>query len=104
MGCHSVGPLKAKNPEREQGPPLDMSWERLRPEWTARWLANPDRMISYPTPMPSNFTRNDKYAEFDGTQIQRIFAVRDVLLNYPKIADMPAVRSQKSPAPAEEKK
>jgi mono/diheme cytochrome c family protein len=104
MGCHSVGGLKAKNPEREQGPPLDLSWQRLRPEWTARWLANPDRMISYPTPMPSNFTRKDKYTEFDGSQIQQIFAVRDVLMFFPKVADMAANREQKPATGTDEKK
>src|SRR5262249_10952586 len=104
MGCHTVGNLKAKNPESEQGPPLDLSWQRLRPEWTARWLANPERMISYSTPMPSNFTLKDNYPEFDGTRIEQIFAVRDVLLFYPKVVEMPANRAQKPPAPAGDKK
>jgi hypothetical protein len=106
MGCHNVGPLKAKNPEREQGPPLDISWQRVRPEWTARWIANPERLISYPTPMPTNFARTDKYPEFHGSQIETIFAVRDVLLGFPKVAEMPVNRVllQASPPPAGDKK
>jgi hypothetical protein len=104
MGCHSVGPLKAKNPEREQGPPLDLAWLRLRPEWTARWLANPERMISYPTPMPSNFTRKDNYPEFHGTRVEQIFGVRDVMLGYPRVVEMPATRALKSNASAPDAK
>ncbi len=104
LGCHNVGSLKAKNPERDQGPPLDLSWQRLRPEWTARWIANPDRMISYPNPMPSNFTKDTKYHEFDGTQIEQIFAVRDVLMFFPKVTDLPTVRGMKPPSPMGDKK
>jgi hypothetical protein len=94
MTCHRVGNLKAgKTREEEQGPPLDLAWQRLRPEWTERWLANPDRMLSYKTPMPANFGRSDKpYAEIDGSMQEQLRAVRDILLNYPKIADMPANR------------
>jgi mono/diheme cytochrome c family protein len=93
MGCHNVGALKAKNRKEEQGPPLDLAWQRLRPEWTERWIANPERLISYPTPMPANFRRVDPpYPEFDGTLIDQIRGVRDVLLYYPKVADMPANR------------
>jgi hypothetical protein len=100
MGCHNVGALKAKNRKEEQGPPLDLAWQRLRPEWTERWIANPERLISYPTPMPANFRRVDPpYPEFDGTLIDQIRAVRDVLLFYPKVADMPANRYYRS-APA----
>ncbi len=100
MGCHNVGNLKAKNPRNAQGPPLDLAWQRLRPEWTARWIANPDRMISYKTPMPANFVKGDKpYPEFDGTQMEQILAVRDILMFYPKVAAMPANRAQAANAP-----
>src|SRR5262249_32526493 len=45
LGCHQVGNLPPKEP---QGPPLQLSAERLRPDWTLRWIANPDRLLSYP--------------------------------------------------------
>lgn len=92
LSCHNVGSLKAKNGREAQGPPLDLAWQRLRPEWTARWIANPDRMLSYPTPMPSNFKGVDPYPEFDGNLLQQIFGVRDVLMDYPKVEDMPVNR------------
>jgi mono/diheme cytochrome c family protein len=100
MGCHNVGSLTAKNPRNAQGPPLDLAWQRLRPEWTARWIANPDRLISYKTPMPANFVKGEKpYPEFDGTQMEQILAVRDILMFYPKVAAMPANQAQAANAP-----
>src|SRR5439155_23109580 len=55
LSCHAIGNIP---PKQAQGPPLDLTWERLRPEWTLRWIANPERMISYPTPTPQNFPAN----------------------------------------------
>src|SRR5207237_340221 len=55
LSCHQVGNLL---PSQAQGPPLQLTAERLRPEWTLRWIANPDRLLSYPTPMPQNFAKN----------------------------------------------
>src|SRR5262249_15359722 len=46
LTCHQVGNVK---PTAAKGPPLELSAQRLRPDWTARWLANPRRMISYAT-------------------------------------------------------
>lgn len=106
LGCHQVGSFPAKNPKHEQGPPLDLAAERLRPEWTLRWIANPDRLLSYPTPMPQNFPKNqvdDKgmgklYPEFLGTPGQQATAIRDVLLDYPHVSEMPGNKTYR-PAP-----
>ncbi len=100
LSCHQIGSFQAKNPKHEQGPPLDLAWERLRPEWTLRWIANPDRLISYPTPMPQNFPKDkvdakgngNLYPEFLGTPGQQATAIRDVLLNYPRVSEMPGNR------------
>lgn len=90
LGCHQVGPVAAK---QQQGPPLELAFERLRPEWTLRWIASPERMISYPTPMPYNFPANNPpYPEMHGSPRQQAEAVRDILLNLPKVADMPVNR------------
>jgi mono/diheme cytochrome c family protein len=97
LSCHQVGNLP---PKQAQGPPLTLSWERLRPDWTLRWIANPDRLLSYPTPMPQNFPRNqvdDKgngnlYPELVGTPLEQVTAVRDLLLDFPRIADLPVNR------------
>lgn len=106
LGCHQVGSIPAKNPKHEQGPPLDLTWERLRPDWTLRWIANPDRLLSYPTPMPQNFPNNQvdakglsaNYPEFIGTPTQQIKAVRNLLMDFPRIVNMPENRDYKPPA------
>jgi mono/diheme cytochrome c family protein len=98
LSCHQVGNLP---PKQAQGPSLNLAWDRLRPEWTLHWLANPDRMLSYDTPMPANFAANqaDKethmstaYPEFAGTPLQQVTAVRDLLMNLPRTADLPVNR------------
>ncbi len=100
LSCHSIG---------EQGlvgakaPPLDKVSERLRPDWTMRWIAFPMRMFAYNTTMPANFPREEtgpKEKIFaDEDTLEQIKAVRDVLLNYPRISSMPVNRYFR-PAPA----
>jgi mono/diheme cytochrome c family protein len=89
--CHSANGVGAA-----QAPPLELSAERLRPEWTARWLANPARMFPYSPKMPTNFPasqpRETSQELFDGPPLDQIMAIRDVLLNFPKVADMPVNR------------
>ena len=105
LSCHQAGNLPFK---AAQGPPLDLAWERLRPEWTLRWIASPDRLISYPTPMPQNFARNEVDARgnskltkaFLGTPIQQVEATRDLLMALPRIADMPVNRYYQPPSAA----
>jgi cbb3-type cytochrome oxidase cytochrome c subunit len=91
LSCHQVGNNKAT---AAKGPPLDLSAQRLRPDWTGRWLANPRRMISYPTIMPQNFPRNKEESRqlFDGTPEEQVLAIRDALMDLPKVLEMPANR------------
>jgi mono/diheme cytochrome c family protein len=98
LSCHQVANIP---PKQAQGPSLNLSWERLRPEWTLQWIANPDRMLSYPTPMPANFLR-DKVdtkgnstltSDFVGTPFEQAKAVRDILMDLPRVADMPVNRN-----------
>jgi mono/diheme cytochrome c family protein len=93
LSCHNIGNLKAKNPENAQGPPLDLAWQRLRPGWTQRWIANPERLISYKSPMPANLVRgDDPWPEFHGTTFDQVTAIRDVLSFYPRVIEMPGNR------------
>src|SRR5262249_4686825 len=55
LACHQLG---SRQPKERQGPPLQLAWERLRPEWTEQWIANPQRF--FPTPMPQNFPANER--------------------------------------------
>ncbi|GIW80176.1 MAG: hypothetical protein KatS3mg105_1983 [Gemmatales bacterium] len=94
LQCHKTGNLQ---PGKEIGPPLDLSADRLRPEWTLRWLASPQRLLVYRVgnhPMPANFnigkTANQNL--FLGTPFEQATAARDLLMFYPRAAAMPANR------------
>jgi hypothetical protein len=86
-----VGDFK---PEAQQGPALELAFQRLRPDWTLRWIANPERMIDYPTPMPQNYAKNKELNKdiFDGSSREQVQALRDVLLDFPRVAEMPVNR------------
>lgn len=104
LNCHRVG---SAPPKQNQGPPLEIGWERLRPQWTEKWFANPNRLISYPTPMPANFNKPNvdaqghgkDWPEFLGTPMDQATAVRDLLMNYPKLSELPVNRGHKPPQP-----
>ena len=76
--------------------------ERLRPEWTKRWIANPQRLFTYSPLMPQNFPRDSvKYQDYlVGSSLQQAEAVRDVLMDLPRLADLPGVRDVVPPPPA----
>jgi mono/diheme cytochrome c family protein len=97
LNCHQVGALAPKQPI---GPPLDLAAERLRPDWLLRWIGNPQRLLIYPdgsNPMPQNFPSKQignmtQAMDFAGTPLEQVTAVRDVLIDYPKVSSMPANR------------
>jgi hypothetical protein len=97
LNCHQVGP---QAPTQPIGPPLELAPERLRPDWTLRWIASPQRLLIYPDgqhAMPTNFKSNDPpWPEFDGTMLEQATAVRDLLINYPRVAEMPVNRYYRS--------
>ncbi len=96
--CHSIGKQEIQG---AIGPNLSLSAERLRPEWTMYWLANPNRMFTYSTQMPQNFP-NDKLQwqeSFHGSTLDQVKAVRDALMDLPRLAEMPANRLPQ-PVPA----
>jgi len=96
LSCHQVGNYPAAKPRNEQGPPLALAAERLRPEWMKRWIANPQRYLVYPSAMPQNFPADksgeDWYQYFYGDSLQQATAARDVLFNLPRVADIPVNR------------
>jgi hypothetical protein len=91
LKCHSIGNQKILG---AQGPPLDLSHDRLRSDWVFRWLSYPQRFMYYTTPMPTNFPNgNPGYPHiFSGTTPMQIQAARDALMNYPTVIDLPASR------------
>jgi hypothetical protein len=106
MNCHQVGTNVA--PNATKGPALHLSYKRLRPGWTERWLAKPDRMVYY-TLMLNNFPANSNSNKFfapilkpggDGKWVvddrrnsfAQLQAARDILMMYPEASALPANR------------
>src|SRR5581483_6615346 len=110
LKCHQIGEEQPSSKVR--GPLLDLAASRLRPDWALRWLANPPRLLVYPgpnSPMPTYFAHDQPpWPVFVGTpgaepgQVMReeAAAVRDALMNYSRIAQMPENRYYKPPAAA----
>src|SRR5205807_1028998 len=96
--CHQVGNLP---PKQKNAPSLNLTRDRLRPDWLERWIASPQRLLIYPTgnnPMPQNFPKGStEYPEFHGPALEKAKAVADILMIFPEVADMPEDR--KLPAP-----
>jgi hypothetical protein len=99
LKCHNVGTVQA---ESAQGPNLILSSDRLRPEWTLEWLANPVRLFTYPPNMPQNFAKNsvEWQDSFAGPSLEQARAARDVLMDLPRIAELPEVKKLAPAAPA----
>jgi cytochrome c2 len=102
--CHQVNGAEVKN--EIQGPPLTLSHSRLRPGWTERWIANPNRFLPYASSMPVNFP-NDQPNQFQevfaGTPLERVQASRDVLMVLPQASQIPANRYWLLPLPGDVK-
>jgi mono/diheme cytochrome c family protein len=103
LNCHVVGP---QLPTQPIGPALELAAARLRSDYTQRWIASPQRLLVYPDgahPMPTNFAKDvPPYPDFAGTMLEQATAVRDVLIDYPKVAELPVNRNYRS-APGENK-
>jgi mono/diheme cytochrome c family protein len=97
LNCHAVGP---QPPTQAIGPPLELAATRLREDWLERWIASPQRLLIYPDgmhAMPPNFVSNkEAWPEFAGTMRQQATAVHDVLVDYPKVSELPVNRNYRS--------
>lgn len=104
LKCHQIGSVTASE-QLKQGPPLSLASQRLRPNWIEHWVDKPQRFVHYDSLMPQYFNKNK--AEFQhlyaGTALEQIEALRDVLANYPRIADLPVNRVHNPDQPADKK-
>jgi cytochrome c2 len=93
LKCHNVGDVVIASP---QGPNLALTARRLRPEWVKQWIANPDRLFAYKPAMPQNFANDSlKWQDkFIGTPLEQVIAVRDILMDLPRVAEQPGNRSR----------
>lgn len=96
--CHQIGSVLPGKGRNEQGPPLNLSAGRLRPEWTRRLLGDPRRLVLN-IMMPQNFAPNqppnpalfvaDPKKDVTAQVQEQIDAVRDVLMILPQVQDLP---------------
>jgi hypothetical protein len=91
--CHQVGNVTASE-KNQQGPPLDLAFDRLRPDWIERWVNKPQRFLPYASIMPPYFSKHE--LRYQGLLAEpadgQIRALRDALMNYPRLSNMPANR------------
>ena len=87
--CHSIGDYQVRGAVKTLGPNLDEVYRRLRPDYTRRWIANPQRILPYTgmpvnipyDPTPPNFGGVNQ-ALFPGTSITQLDGVVDLLMNF----------------------
>ena len=81
--CHLLGNYIPPGDPKALAPNLERVYQRMRPDFTVRWIANPKRLLPY-TGMPVNFPHNQLSAQnlFPGTSQQQLDGVVDLLLNY----------------------
>jgi cytochrome c2 len=87
--CHSLGDYQVKGSPRGLGPNLDEVYRRLRPDYTRRWIANPQRILPY-TGMPVNIPYDPNppnfggvsQALFPGPSVSQLDGVVDLLMNF----------------------
>jgi cbb3-type cytochrome oxidase cytochrome c subunit len=87
--CHFVGDFKPQGSERTLGPQLDRVGQRLRPDYTERWVGNPKRILPY-TGMPQNIppppAKPISQSLFPGDNLQQLDGVVDLLMNWDRFA------------------
>lgn len=102
--CHQIGNL-APSEKDKQGPPLALANQRLRPDWVVHWVNKPQRFVPYPSLMPTYFNENElKFQPLHaGVAQEQLQAVRDLLMNFPRIAEMPVNRMYNPDLPSDKK-
>jgi cbb3-type cytochrome oxidase cytochrome c subunit len=102
--CHQIGNI-APSEKDKQGPPLALANQRLRPGWVENWVNKPQRFVPYASLMPTYFSdREMKWQPLHaGVAREQLEAVRDVLMNFPRVAEMPINRLHNPDLPADKK-
>ena len=91
--CHLVGDFVPKGSPRALAPNLAKVFERLRPDYVKRWIANPKMILPY-TAMPVNVPYDPEAAQlggvsqdlFVGTSEDQVDGLVDLLMNFDEYA------------------
>ncbi|MCH2128997.1 MAG: c-type cytochrome [Pirellulaceae bacterium] len=89
IGDPSKGGFQPDGPSRAQAPNLANVFQRLRPDYVRRWIANPKQILPY-TGMPVNIPFDPAAAHlggvsqdlFPGTSMEQLDALVDMLMNF----------------------
>lgn len=102
--CHNIGGLPTDQ-KTTPGPNLDLAQKRLRPDWTQRWIAHPQRFLTYESIMPAYFPLGEDKGQqyFAGTSFDRLTAVRDILMIFQRAEVMPVNRQWALPVLGDKK-
>lgn len=92
VACHSVGDFTPEGGVDALAPNLDQVHNRLRPDYLHKWIANPKHILPYTAMFavikPNEPIRPDKFQGEvgkliqEGTSMEQVDAVVDLLLNY----------------------
>ena len=102
--CHSVADFQSDNSPRAQGPNLAQVYKRLRPDYTRRWIANPQLILPY-TAMPENIKYNPEAEQisdkwYHGSRTDQVDGLVDLLMNFDEYAKRQARIADLVPPPA----
>ena len=87
--CHLIGDFEPEGTARAKAPNLANVFQRLRPEFVRRWIANPKQIHSY-TSMPVNIPYDPDIDHaggvsqdlYTGTSTQQLDGLVDLLMNF----------------------
>ena len=101
LQCHPIAEFTASEAVK-QGPPLALASQRLRPDWIERWVDKPQRFVPYSSLMPPYFDKNkDQYQQLHaGPALEQIETLRDVLMNFSRVSNLPINRIYDPDQPA----
>jgi hypothetical protein len=98
--CHQVGPAL---PNEYRAPNLENAWERLRPDWTERWIAYPQRLTPLASLMQPQYKPAEAKKHFEDAKVfaggpeEQIRASRDLLMMFNQVVDWPVIKFRVGP-------
>jgi hypothetical protein len=101
--CHLLGSYSPPGNPKALAPQLERIHQRLRPDYTHDWIANPKRFLPY-TGMPVNIPFDQPVSQdlYRGTSEQQVAALTDLLMHFDAFAkrNLSLEAFLRQPAPA----
>lgn len=96
FSCHLYGDRRPEGSREEWAPDLSKVHSRLNPDWVARWLRDPSKIVPR-TKMPTYFEDEDSGPDdiLDGDEAAQIVALRDYLMSRGRAQEAPGYQQAK---------